>query len=152
MYPLSQLFWGTQCSVFVLIKKIFLQPLVEIIFRYHFRVLDPLGPTYEQNEKFYMWGHGYQNSVKRERWVIFWRNFWKIFKNEGFGPKFWDTQYKIFFALIKKIFLQPLIEIIFRYHSFFNYSFGTPWNIMSFFYIWGVGYQKRVKRVSGVHF
>ena len=115
---------------FALIKKIFLQTLVEIIFRYHKIFLgfwDPLGPPYEQNENFCMWGHGYQNSVKRVRWVHFWRNFGKIFKNEGFGPKFWDTQYKFFFALIKKIFLQTLIEIIFRYHSFFYYSFGTPW-------------------------
>ena len=33
---------------------------------------------------------------------------------------FWDTQYKnifLFFALIKKIFLQNLVEIIFRYHK-----------------------------------
>ena len=47
-----------------LIKKIFLQALVEIIFRYHkifFRVLGPPGPPYEQNENFYMRGHGYQN-------------------------------------------------------------------------------------------
>ena len=30
---------------------------------------------------------------------------------------FWDTQYKnIFFALIKKICLQTLVEIIFRYY------------------------------------
>ena len=34
---------------------------------------------------------------------------------------------KFFFALIKKIFLQTLIEIIFRYHLFSYYSFGTPW-------------------------
>ena len=115
---------------FALIKKIFLQTLVEIIFRYHKIFLgfwDPLGPPMYKIKNFCMCGHGYQNGVKRVRWVHFWRNFWKIFKNEGFGPKFWDTQYKFFFALIKKIFLQTLIEIIFRYHSFFYYSFGTPW-------------------------
>ena len=40
---------------FALIKKIFLQPLVEIIFRYHKFFLgfwDPLGPPYEQNKIF----------------------------------------------------------------------------------------------------
>ena len=115
---------------FALIKKIFLQPLVEIFFRYHkifFKGFwDPLGPPYEQNENFCMWDHGYQNSVKRVRWVHFWRNFEKIFKNEGFGPKFWDTQYKISFALIKKIFLQTPIEITFRYHSFFISVLGPP--------------------------
>ena len=46
-------------------------------------------------------------------------NFWKIFKNEGFGPKFWDTQYEFLFSLIKKIFLQTLVEIIFKYHKIF---------------------------------
>ena len=112
-----------QNNFFALIKKIFLQPLVEIIFRYHKEFFlgfwDPLGPPYEQNENFCMWGHGYQNWVKSEIWVHFWKNFWKICKNEGFGHKFLDTQYKIIFALIKKIFLQPLVEIIFRYHKNF---------------------------------
>ena len=32
-----------------------------------------------------------------------------------------------FFALIKKIFLQTLVEIIFRYHKFFFKGSGTPW-------------------------
>jgi len=43
----------------------------------------------------------------------------KKFKNfvyEGV-QHFLGTKYKIFFALIKKIFLQPLVEIIFRYHK-----------------------------------
>ena len=114
---------------FALIKKIFLHTLVEIIFRYHKIFLgfwDPLGTPYEQNENFLMWGHGYQNWVRRVLWVHFWRNFWKIFKNGGFGPKFWDTQYKIFFCLIKKIFLQTLVEIIFRYHKFFFRVLGPP--------------------------
>ena len=46
-----------QNHFFALIKKIFLQTLVEIIFRYHKFFLgfwDPLGPPYEQNENFCM--------------------------------------------------------------------------------------------------
>ena len=31
-----------------------------------------------------------------------WRNFWKIFKKEGFGLKCWDTQYKNFFCFNQK--------------------------------------------------
>ena len=124
-------FWDTQYNFFCSNQKnLFTNPNwnnFKISFIFLLQFWDPLGPPYEQNENFCMWGHGYQNSVKRVRWVHFWRNFEKIFKNEGFGPKFWDTQYKFFFALIKKIFLQTLIEIIFRYHSFFYYSFGTPW-------------------------
>ena len=42
---------------------------------------------------------GYQNRVKRVCGVHLWRNFWKIFKNEDFGLKIWDTQYKIIFLL-----------------------------------------------------
>ena len=64
---------------FALIKKIFLQPLVEIFYRYHKK---------EEKWKFYIWSVGYQNRVKRMRGVHFWRNFWKIFKNEEFGLKF----------------------------------------------------------------
>ena len=93
-----------QKNFFALIKKIFLQTLVEIIFRYHNFFLgfwDPLGPPYEQNEKFCMWGHGYQKWVKRVLWVHFWRNFWKIFKNEGFGLKF-SFILKEFLANIQK--------------------------------------------------
>jgi len=41
---------------------------------------------------------------------------------------FLDTQYKniFFFALIKKIFSQNLVEIIFRYHKKYFWIFGTP--------------------------
>ena len=51
---------------------------------------------------------------------------------------FLDTQVKNnFFALIKKIFLQALVEIIFRYHKSFFYGSGTllgpPTNKMNFF-------------------
>ena len=102
VYEGVQHFLETKYKIFFCFnkKKIFLHPLVEIIFRYHKFSLgfwDPLGPPYEQNENFCMWDHGYQNSVKRVRWVHFWRNFEKKKKkNEGFGPKFWDTQYKFF--------------------------------------------------------
>ena len=33
---------------------------------------------------------------------------------------------KFFFALIKKIFLQTLVEVIFRYHTFFFRVLGPP--------------------------
>ena len=60
-----------------------------------------------------------------------------------------------FFALIKKILLQTLVEIIFRYHFFFwggGGVLGPPYGQNENFYIWGDGYQNRVKRVRGVHF
>ena len=58
------------------------------------------------------WGcFGDHNSVKSVRYawyfkvpwryVNFLRNFWKIFKNAGFGLKFWDTQYKNIFYFLK---------------------------------------------------
>ena len=56
-----------QNNFFALIKKIFLQTLVEIIFRYHkffFRVLGPPGPPFEQNEFFYIGGVWFENSLK----------------------------------------------------------------------------------------
>ena len=104
-------FWTPSTNFFFpLIKKIFLQTLVEIISRYHDFFLgfwDPLGPPYGQNENFYIWGDGYQNRVKRVRWVHFWRNFWKIFKNEGFGL-FW-TPSTIFFCFNQKyLFTTPI--------------------------------------------
>merc|ERR1711860_362673 len=84
---------------FALIKKIFLQTLVEIIFRYHKIFLgfwDPLGPPYEQNK----------NCLHVRSWVSKWckkgalssflKEFWGNIQNEGFGPKFWDPQYKFF--------------------------------------------------------
>ena len=67
------------------------------------------------------------------RWFHFRKNFLKIFKNEGLGPKFWDTQYKFFFALIKKIFLQTLIEIIFRITHLFITVLGPPYERNEFF-------------------
>ena len=114
-------FWDTQYKIFFCFnqKNLFTNPSWN---KFFLGFWDPLGPGAPLHTKwnFCIWGHGYQNSVKRVCWVYFWRNFWKIFKNEGFGPKFWDTQYKnFFFALIKKIFLQTLGEIIFRYHKIF---------------------------------
>ena len=56
-----------------------------------------------------------------------------------------------FFALIKKIFSQPPIEIFIRY---FLDSLGPPYKQKEEkgkFHIWSVGYQNRVKRVRGVH-
>ena len=40
---------------------------------------------------------------------------------------FWTPSTRIFFALIKKIFLQTLIEIILRYYKFFFRVLGPPW-------------------------
>ena len=60
-----------------------------------------------------------------------------------------------FFALIKKIFLQTLDEIIFTYHKFFFRGLGppgAPYEQNENFYIRGAGDQNRVKRVCGVHF
>ena len=62
---------------------------------------------------------------------------------------------QFFFALIKKIFLQTLVEIIFRYHKIFLGFWdplGPPYEQNENFYIQGVGYQNRVKRVRGVNF
>ena len=92
----KNLFTNPSWNYFYISKKIFLG------------FWDPLGPPYDQNENFCMWGHGYQNWVKRVLWVHFWRNSWKIFKNEGFGHKFWDTQYKIYFCSNQKnLFTNP---------------------------------------------
>ena len=107
------------------------------------------------SKKSCMWGHGYQNSVKRVLWVHFWRNFWKIFKNEGFGPKFWDTQYKIFFFFYQKNLFTTPIWIIFRYYkNFFSVlgSLRTPMNKIKKLCVWGHGYHNGVNRVRWVHF
>ena len=45
----------------------------------------------------------------------------------------------IFFALIKKIFLQTIVEIIFRYNFFLEFWDKIQTN--KIIYIWGVGYQ-----------
>ena len=64
--------------------------------------MGPPGAPLRTKWKFYIRGVGYQNRIKRVCGVHLWRNFWKIFKDEDFGLKIWDTQYKIvFFALIK---------------------------------------------------
>ena len=55
---------------FVLIKKIFLQTLVEIIIRYK-KKSSSLGPPYKQNESVYILGVGYQNRLNRVRGVHF---------------------------------------------------------------------------------
>ena len=82
-----------------------------------------------------------------------------LWKNENsFTPShitFGTPSKNYFFALIKKIFLQTLVKIIFRYQNFFFRVLGppgTPYEQNEHFYIWGVGYQNRVKRVGGVHF
>ena len=56
----------------------------------------------------------------------------KFFFNLALLPlqHFWDTQYKIFFSLIKKIFLQTLVELTFRYHKFFLEFSDPPTNKM----------------------
>ena len=62
---------------------------------------------------------------------------------------FLDTQYKNdldFFAFIKKIFLQTLVEIFFRYNEFL--IFGTPWKKI---HTCIVGYQTRVKIAPLIH-
>ena len=74
-----------------LIKKIFLQTLVEIFFRYHKNFFRYLGPPYNKKEEkweFHIWSVGYKKKKKRAIGVNFWRNFWKIFKNEDFGFTF----------------------------------------------------------------
>ena len=92
--------------------------LAEIILRYHL-IFGPPGTPYKQNEeksKSHIWSVGYQNEVRRVRGGHFWRNFWKIFKNKDVDLKIWHNQYKIiFFALIKKTFLNPSWNY-FRYH------------------------------------
>ena len=81
-------------------------------------VLEPLGPPYEHNEFFfYIWGVGYQNRVKGCVEFISEGTLGKYSKMKGLVINF-GTPNTNFLALIKKIFLQTLIEIIFRYHSF----------------------------------
>ena len=84
-------------------QKIFLQPIPEISW---------LFPTF---------GCGYP-------YEIFF--FSKIFVYT-LWQHFWYTQYKIiflFFALIKKIILQILVEIIFWYHEKYFQIFGILWD------------------------
>ena len=77
---------------FALIKKIFLQTLVEIIFKIikifkNKKGFGPTGTSYRQKEKklkFHIQSFGYQ-MVKRVCGVHFLRNFGEIFKNKDFG-------------------------------------------------------------------
>ena len=48
------------------------------------------------------------------------------FSVRGCTALFGHQVQNIFFALIKKIFLQTLVEIIFRYHKFFFMVLGPP--------------------------
>ena len=62
---------------------------------------------------------------------------------------------KKFFALIKKIFLQNLVEIIFTYQISFFKSFWTPWDPLKTkweFLHMRCRYHNRLKRVRAVHF
>merc|ERR1711946_75042 len=52
--------------------------------------------------------------------------FGKYSKIKVYVLNFGTPNTKFFFALIKKIFLQPLVEIIFRYHKFFFRVLGPP--------------------------
>ena len=112
-------------------------PVHEIKFRYQISFL-VLGPPYEQKENFYIWGVGYKNRVKRVC-----------------GVHFWKKVQHIFFALIRKIFLQALHEISFRYQTLSFRVLGPPGTLL--WMKWkllhrGVGYQNRVKLVCVVHF
>ena len=132
--------FGTPSTIFFAwIKKIFLQTLVEMIFRYH-------------KFKFHIW------SVKRACEVHFWMHFWKIFSYTLSQSTFGTPSTKKF-ALIIRISLQPLDEIIVRYHYFFLEFWdplGPPYKQQNEekqnFQIWSVGYQNSIKRVCGVHF
>ena len=97
MQPIPKISWlflnfgcGYPCEIFFP-NHIFLD-IIKDISRF-------LGPPYKQKEeKFHIWSVGYQNRIKRVRGVHFWRNFWKILKNEDFGLKFLKRAYlKSFF-------------------------------------------------------
>ena len=93
---------------FALIKNIFLQALVEIIFRYHY-----IFATKWKKMKFHTWSVGYQIWLKRMLGVYFWRIFWKIF---SFTPSQSTPRSNKIFCFNKIILLQPLVEIISRYN------------------------------------
>ena len=109
-------------NFFALIRKIFLQTLVEIIFRSHnifFRVLGPPGAPLRTKWKF----------LHVRSWVSKYCKKGALSSSEGILGKyskmkvlvlnFGTPSAKFFFSLTKKIFLQPLVEIIFRYHKIF---------------------------------
>ena len=71
---------------FLLNQKSFYKPKLKYfldIIKNIFIFLGP--PTTKKKWKFHIWSVGYQSRVKRVIGVHFWRNFWKIFKNEDFG-------------------------------------------------------------------
>ena len=73
-----------QNNFFALIKKIFLQTLVETIFRYHKFCLgfwDPLGPPYEHNEFFSLGVLGCPQDVFGVRGGSSWWNLYHLLKN-----------------------------------------------------------------------
>ena len=56
-----------------------------------------------------------------------WKKKFQKFSVRGCTALFGHQVQNNFFALIKKIFLQTLVEIIFRYHKFFFRVLGPPW-------------------------
>ena len=75
------------------------QPLITYCLRKHFSsyagsywVVQKLPEIYTANHATFLilWCVAYQNMVNRVCGVHFWRNFWKIFKNEDFGFNFFE--------------------------------------------------------------
>ena len=58
----------------------------------NFGIWDPLGLPYEQNKNFLHVRSWVSKWCKKCALSSFLKEFLEIFKNEGFGPKFWDTQ------------------------------------------------------------
>ena len=73
-----------------IIKKIFLHTLVKIFFRYHIIFGTPCDPLTNKKKKKENFTYGVLRITMSVRGVHFWRNFWKIFKNEDFGLKFFN--------------------------------------------------------------
>ena len=77
-----------------LIKKIFLQTLVEIFFRYHkffFRVLGPPRAPYEQNKKILHVRSWVSKLSKKGDLSSFLKEFLENIQNEGFGFNIFDN-------------------------------------------------------------
>ena len=108
---------------FALIKKIFLQTLVEIIFRYHKIFFQgsgtPLGPPTTKMKIFACEVMGIKIESEGCFEFISEGIFGKYSKMKVLVLNFGTPSTKFFFALIKKIFLQTLVEIILRYHKIF---------------------------------
>ena len=114
---------------FAIIKKLFIQPLGEIIFRYHKIFLgfwDPLGPPYEQNKIFLHVRSWVSKWCKKGALSSFLKEFLEILKMKVLVLNFGTPSTNFFFALIKKIFLQTLVEIIFIYHKNCFRFLGPP--------------------------